>query len=95
MVNSTYKITEEGYKDTWEPPAGICQIISSQSAKKFSPGQGTSQIIPTVDTWKSNAPNENIHDVEPSPTCITEEILSWTMSCNNNQTSQHIPIGDF
>lgn len=93
MVNSAHKITKEGYKDIQELPAGICQTVSPQSAKKFSPGQGTSQITPAVDTGK-NTPNENIQDAEASPTYSTEEILLCMMSRNDNPISQHTLIGD-
>lgn len=71
MANSAHKITEEGYKYIQELPAGIYQIVSPCSAKKFSPTQGTSQFTPTVDTGK-NFSNENTPNAEASP---TEEIL--------------------
>jgi len=95
MVSLAHKITEKGCKDVQELPAGICQIGSPQSANKFSSWQGTSQIIPVVETPESNTPNENRYDAEVSATCSTEEILLRMTSCNDDQISQHTLTGDF
>lgn len=40
----------------------------------FSPGQGSSKVVQTVNPCKNNIPNENMHDAEVSLTYIAEEV---------------------